>query len=139
MHNRLRMIVASFLVKDLLVDWRHGANWFMRHLVDGDTAANIGGWQWTAGTGLDAAPYFRVFNPVLQGEKFDPEGVYVRRWVPELKAVPDKHIHVPWEADESTPGYPAPIVDHQLARRRALEAFQTARAKYDETVARPIR
>lgn len=131
-HNRLRMVVASFLVKDLLVDWRHGAKWFMKHLVDGDTAANIGGWQWTAGTGLDAAPYFRVFNPVLQGKKFDPEGVYVRRWVHELEHVPEKHIHAPWEFGDPTPGYPAPIVDHKLARTRALEAFQSAKARYDE-------
>lgn len=133
MHNRLRMVAASFLVKDLLVDWRHGAKWFMQHLVDGDTAANTGGWQWTAGTGLDAAPYFRVFNPVLQGKKFDPEGSYVRKWLPELKNVPDKDTHAPWEAEGSAPGYPSPIVDHQVARKRALEAFQAARAKYEES------
>ena len=97
MHNRARMIVASFLTKDLLVDWRWGERFFMQHLVDGDPAANNGGWQWTAGTGTDAAPYFRIFNPVLQGIKFDPEGVYVRRYVPELADVPAKFIHEPLE------------------------------------------
>ena len=97
MHNRARMIVASFLVKDLLVDWRWGERFFMQHLVDGDPAANNGGWQWTAGVGTDAAPYFRVFNPILQGTKFDPEGAYVRRYVPELANVPTKFIHEPWK------------------------------------------
>jgi deoxyribodipyrimidine photo-lyase len=97
MHNRARMIAASFLVKDLLIDWRWGERWFMQHLVDGDPVANNGGWQWTAGVGTDAAPYFRVFNPVLQGEKFDPEGNYVRRWVPELARVPAEFIHKPWD------------------------------------------
>lgn len=97
MHNRARMIAASFLVKDLLIDWRWGECWFMQHLVDGDPAVNNGGWQWTAGTGTDAAPYFRIFNPVLQGEKFDPQGEFVRRWVPELADVPDKFIHTPWK------------------------------------------
>jgi deoxyribodipyrimidine photo-lyase len=133
MHNRARMIVASFLVKDLLTDWRWGERWFMQHLVDGDPAANSGGWQWTAGVGTDAAPYFRVFNPVLQGEKFDPHGGYVRRWVPELASVPDKFIHKPWEmpADvQKASGcvigqdYPAPIVDHALAREGALAAYR---------------
>ena len=97
MHNRARMIAASFLVKDLLVDWRWGERFFMQHLVDGDPAANNGGWQWTAGVGTDAAPYFRVFNPSLQGAKFDPDGEYVRRWVPELAQVPTKYIHEPWK------------------------------------------
>jgi len=96
MHNRARMIVASFLVKDLLIDWRLGEAWFMRQLVDGDPAANNGGWQWVAGTGTDAAPYFRVFNPVLQGERTDPDGAYVRRWVPELARVPGARVHAPW-------------------------------------------
>ncbi len=96
MHNRARMIVASFLVKDLLIDWRWGERFFMQHLIDGDPAANNGGWQWTAGVGTDAAPYFRVFNPTLQAAKFDPDGAYVRRWLPELARVPDKHIHAPW-------------------------------------------
>jgi deoxyribodipyrimidine photo-lyase len=135
LHNRARMIVASFLSKDLLIDWRWGERFFMRHLLDGDPAANNGGWQWTAGTGTDAAPYFRVFNPVLQGMKFDPEGAYVRRWVPELAAIPAAHIHAPWmltAAEQQRSGcvigrdYPAPIVDHGLARQRALAAYGAA-------------
>ena len=142
-HNRCRMIVASFLVKDLLIDWRQGALWFMKKLIDGDTAANIGGWQWTAGTGLDAAPYFRVFNPVLQGKKFDPNGEYVRKWVPELRGVADRYIHVPWESpsvtsnSSSIDGYPFPVVDHRFARQRALDAFGVARTKYSDTLAKP--
>jgi deoxyribodipyrimidine photo-lyase len=132
MHNRARMIVASFLVKHLLIDWRHGERFFMRHLIDGDPAANNGGWQWSAGTGTDAAPYFRVFNPILQGQKFDPAGDYVRRWVPELAQVPTQHIHTPWTmplAIQRNTGckigkdYPAPIVDHSQARARALARF----------------
>ncbi len=133
MHNRARMIAASFLVKDLLVDWRWGELYFMQHLLDGDPAANNGGWQWTAGTGTDAAPYFRVFNPILQGRKFDPNGAYVRRWVPELAAVPDKYIHAPWEMPievQQKAGcrvgvdYPLPIVDHQQAREWVLAAYR---------------
>jgi deoxyribodipyrimidine photo-lyase len=137
------MIVASFLVKDLLIDWRQGALWFMKKLIDGDTAANIGGWQWTAGTGLDAAPYFRVFNPVLQGKKFDPNGEYVRKWVPELRGVADRYIHVPWESpsvtsnSSSIDGYPFPVVDHRFARQRALDAFGVARIKYSDSLAKP--
>ena len=132
MHNRARMIVASFLVKDLLIDWRWGERWFMRRLVDGDPAANNGGWQWSAGTGTDAAPYFRVFNPVTQGRKFDPNGDYVRRWLPALAGVPTAAIHEPWRlsaAEQRAAGcvlgrdYPFPIVDHALARQRALDAF----------------
>lgn len=132
MHNRARMIVASFLVKDLLIDWRWGERFFMQHLVDGDPAANNGGWQWTAGTGTDAAPYFRVFNPILQSQKFDPEGTYIRRWVPELAQVPEKFVHSPWTmpiAEQRRAGcvigkdYPSPIVDHKVARVRALDAF----------------
>ena len=132
MHNRARMIVASFLVKDLLIDWRWGERWFMRRLVDGDPASNNGGWQWTAGTGADAAPYFRVFNPVTQGRKFDPDGVYVRRWLPALAGVPDAFVHEPWRlgaAEQRAAGvvigrdYPAPIIDHALARERALAAY----------------
>ena len=96
MHNRGRMIVASFLTKDLLIDWRWGEQYFMQQLVDGDQAANNGGWQWAAGTGTDPQPFFRIFNPVLQGKKFDPDGAYVRRWVPELARVPNKFIHEPW-------------------------------------------
>ncbi len=132
MPNRARMIVASFLVKDLLIDWRWGERWFMEHLIDGDPAANNGGWQWTAGTGTDAAPYFRIFNPVTQGFKFDPNGVYVRRWVPELSNVPDNAIHEPRRltpVEQLAAGcvigrdYPHPIVDHALARERTLAAY----------------
>ncbi|MCU0509359.1 MAG: DNA photolyase family protein [Anaerolineae bacterium] len=133
MHNRARLIVASFLVKDLLIDWRLGERFFMQHLLDGDPAANNGGWQWTAGVGTDAAPYFRVFNPALQAEKFDPDGAYVRRWVPELAKVPAKHIHSPHlmpAQEQERAGaiigadYPAPIVDHAAARERVLAAFK---------------
>ncbi len=133
MHNRARMIVASFLVKDLLVDWRWGERFFMQHLVDGDPAANNGGWQWTAGVGTDAAPYFRVFNPSLQGARFDPAGAYVRRYVPELANVPAKFIHEPWKMPPEVQrksgcsighDYPLPIVDHALARERVLAAYK---------------
>ncbi len=125
MHNRARMIVASFLVKHLLINWQEGERWFMRMLVDGDPAANNGGWQWVAGTGTDAAPYFRVFNPVLQGKKFDPEGIYVRRWVPELANLPDTFIHEPWllSPGDRPKHYPAPIVEHAFARQRALDVY----------------
>jgi deoxyribodipyrimidine photo-lyase len=135
MHNRARMITASYLVKDLLIDWRWGERHFMQQLLDGDPAANNGGWQWTAGTGTDAAPYFRVFNPSLQGMKFDPRGNYVRRYVPELAKVPDAYIHEPWKmpADVQRQAgcfigvdYPQPIVDHSAARKRALERFGDA-------------
>jgi deoxyribodipyrimidine photo-lyase len=138
MHNRARMIVASFLTKDLLVDWRWGERHFMQHLIDGDPAANNGGWQWTAGTGTDAAPYFRVFNPVLQSNRYDPEGAYIRRWVPELADVPDEVIHHPWtmsRAQQERSGcivgldYPAPIVEHKVARERAIAAYDRARAQ----------
>ncbi|MCW5861342.1 MAG: FAD-binding domain-containing protein, partial [Caldilineales bacterium] len=133
MHNRARMIVASFLVKDLLIDWRWGERFFMQHLIDGDPAANNGGWQWTAGVGTDAAPYFRVFNPVLQSAKFDPDGVFIRRWLPELAAVPTSYLHAPWTMPTSLQqaahciigrDYPAPIVDHAWARERALAAYR---------------
>ena len=135
MHNRARMIVASFLVKDLLIDWRWGERFFMQHLVDGDPASNNGGWQWTAGVGTDAAPYFRIFNPVLQGEKFDPNGDFVRRWLPALAHVPAPFIHKPWmmtPLEQRQAGcvlgqdYPAPIVDHAAARERTLAAYQRA-------------
>ncbi len=133
MHNRARMVVASFLVKDLLIDWRWGERWFMQHLIDGDPAANNGGWQWAAGTGTDAAPYFRIFNPITQSKKFDPAGEFIRRWLPELAAFNDKQIHAPWlvpRLEQARIGcvigrdYPAPIVDHKLARQRALDFFK---------------
>jgi deoxyribodipyrimidine photo-lyase len=136
MHNRARMIVASFLVKDLLIDWRWGERFFMQHLLDGDPANNNGGWQWTAGVGADAAPYFRIFNPVVQGQKFDPNGDYVRRWLPELSRVPAKFIHNPWTMppDEQRRAdcgigsdYPAPIIDHAFARERTLVAYAQAK------------
>jgi deoxyribodipyrimidine photo-lyase len=134
MHNRVRMIVASFLVKDLRVSWLEGARWFWDTLVDADLAANTLGWQWAAGCGADAAPYFRIFNPTSQGRKFDPDGVYVRAWVPELASLPTRDIHQPAEADDAVLAkagmvlgrdYPEPIVDHAEARRLALEALQT--------------
>jgi deoxyribodipyrimidine photo-lyase len=128
MHNRVRMIVASFLVKDLHIEWQHGARHFMRHLVDGDLASNQHGWQWTAGTGTDAAPYYRVFNPVTQGLKFDPDGDYVRRWVPELRGVEGKRAHEPWERPDGVPdGYPERIVDHKHEREVALDRYQQTR------------
>jgi deoxyribodipyrimidine photo-lyase len=135
MHNRARMITASFLVKDLQVDWRCGEAWFWETLVDADLANNLAGWQWAADSGADAAPFFRVFNPVLQGEKFDPDGDYVRRWVPELARLPNACIHQPWLAGERILAgagvrlgetYPAPIVDHAGAHR-ALAAYETSR------------
>ncbi|MDI9819430.1 MULTISPECIES: deoxyribodipyrimidine photo-lyase [unclassified Legionella] len=131
MHNRVRMIVASFLVKDLLIDWRRGANWFWNTLLDADLANNSASWQWVAGSGADAAPYFRVFNPTLQGKKFDAEGDYIRRWVPELATVPNQWIHMPWEAPKHAlsitlgKDYPFPIVDHSTARKRALAYYQS--------------
>jgi len=137
MHNRGRMIVASFLTKDLLIDWRWGEQFFMQHLLDGDPAANNGGWQWTAGTGTDAAPYFRIFNPVTQSKKFDPQGAFIRRWLPELSRVNDEFIHEPWnmplEAQREAAcllgeDYPHPIIDHALARQRALAAYSQAKS-----------
>ncbi len=127
MHNRVRMIVASFLTKDLLIDWRAGERWFWDTLVDADIANNAMGWQWVAGSGADAAPYFRIFNPVLQGEKFDPRGDYVRRWIPELGGLPPDVVHRPWDAEKPLPAeiYPERIVDHAAARNRALAAFSS--------------
>jgi len=136
MHNRVRMIVASFLTKHLLIDWRRGEAWFWDSLVDADLANNAANWQWVAGSGADAAPYFRIFNPVLQGAKYDPDGKYVRRWVPELAGLPDRLVHRPWEADQKTleaagvrlgSDYPAPIIDHTVARNRALAAYRSRR------------
>jgi deoxyribodipyrimidine photo-lyase len=129
MHNRVRMIVASFLTKDLLIDWRVGEKWFWDTLVDADPANNAAGWQWVAGSGADAQPYFRIIKPVLQGEKVDPTGDYVRRWVPELAGLPAATIHRPWTAEPMLPPeiYPDRIVDHAAARTRALEAFRGLR------------
>jgi deoxyribodipyrimidine photo-lyase len=127
MHNRVRMITASFLVKDLHIDWTRGARHFMAHLVDGDIPSNNHGWQWVAGTGTDAAPYFRIFNPTAQGKRFDPHGTYVRRWVPELAGLDDRRVHEPAAApDGPPPRYPPPIVDHRTERLLAL-------ARYGET------
>ncbi|MEO6501370.1 MAG: deoxyribodipyrimidine photo-lyase [Jatrophihabitantaceae bacterium] len=129
MHNRVRMIVASFLVKDLHLEWQAGARHFMAHLVDGDLASNVHGWQWVAGTGTDPAPYFRIFNPSLQGQKFDPDGDYVRRYVPELADLPASHIHEPWRSPDGLPlGYPDRIVDHAAERAAALADYQAVRA-----------
>jgi deoxyribodipyrimidine photo-lyase len=137
-HNRARLVVASFLAKHLLVDWREGARFFLQHLMDGDLASNNGGWQWVAGTGTDAAPYYRIFNPVTQAERFDPEGEYIRRWVPELAKLPAPAVFAPWQAaagDLDAAGvrlgtdYPRPIVDHRRARDRALSRFQEATAR----------
>ena len=123
MHNRLRMVAAMFLSKNLLLDWRLGEKWFMQHLVDGDLASNNGGWQWSASTGADAAPYFRVFNPVSQSQRFDPEGVFLRQWLPELASLSNKEIHQPSAASCQRLGYPEPIVDLSSSRKRAIEAF----------------
>lgn len=128
MHNRVRMITASFLTKDLHVWWPHGARHFLRHLIDGDVASNSHGWQWVAGTGTDAAPYFRIFNPVSQGLKFDPHGDYVRRWVPELRHLIGKTAHEPWrQGDGYAHGYPARMLDHGEERREALRRYERAR------------
>lgn len=125
MHNRVRLITASFLVKDLHIDWTRGARWFMRHLVDGDLANNNHGWQWVAGTGTDAAPYFRIFNPMSQAQRFDPDGRYVRRWVPELAGVADRYVHHPWDDPKGMPlGYPYPVVEHDAERKEALRRYE---------------
>jgi deoxyribodipyrimidine photo-lyase len=130
-------IVASFLIKDLLIDWQTGEEWFWDTLVDADLASNAASWQWVAGCGADAAPYFRVFNPTIQGTKFDPDGTYVRKWVPEISKLPDRLIHAPWTAKpieladagiEFGRDYPAPIVDHSAARNRALEKYKQLKA-----------
>lgn len=132
MHNRLRMITASFLVKDLLLDWRAGEHYFMSQLLDGDLAANNGGWQWAASTGTDAAPYFRIFNPTTQGERFDPQGTFIRQWLPELAEIPEQYIHQPhlWaEKQRRVLKYPLPIVDHKQARQDTLAAFEAAKQR----------
>jgi deoxyribodipyrimidine photo-lyase len=138
MHNRIRMVAASFLVKHMLIPWQDGANWFWGTLVDADLANNSAGWQWVAGCGADAAPYFRIFNPMLQGKKFDPDGGYIRRWIPELSKLPARYIHEPWTAPadvleaagiELGQDYPKPIVDHHAARARALAAYSELRAR----------
>ena len=132
MHNRVRMIVGSFLVKNLLLDWRHGERWFWDHLFDADLANNSASWQWVAGCGADAAPYFRIFNPVTQGQKFDPDGEYVKTYIPELSALDSKYIHSPWDAPSGVlamanihlgTNYPKPIVDLKASRQVALDAF----------------
>ena len=132
MHNRVRMVTASFLVKDLHLDWRRGADWFMTQLVDGDIASNQHGWQWTAGTGTDASPYYRVFNPVMQGKKFDPTGAYVRKYVPELGDLDGDAVHEPWATKGGglfggVTNYPAPIVDHAAERVEALARYAAAK------------
>ncbi|MEO5887457.1 MAG: deoxyribodipyrimidine photo-lyase [Anaerolineales bacterium] len=129
MHNRARMIVASYLVKDLLIDWRWGEAWFMENLLDGDPAANNGGWQWTAGTGTDAAPYFRIFNPILQSAKFDPQGDYIRKWIPELRNVESKDIHAPWGKGIKVKGYPEqPIVERD--KERTLKEYKLSKEEF---------
>ena len=137
MHNRVRMVVASFLVKDLLIPWQDGEAWFWDTLVDADLASNSASWQWVAGCGADAAPYFRIFNPILQGEKFDADGSYVRKWIPELAALPDKWIHKPDQAPDDVleaagikrgVTYPLPVIDRKVSRQRALDAFQVVKA-----------
>jgi deoxyribodipyrimidine photo-lyase len=128
MHNRVRMVTASFLIKDLHIGWWHGADWFMEHLRDGDIAQNQLNWQWVAGCGTDAAPYFRIFNPVTQGEKFDGDGRFIRRYVAELADVSDAHLHRPWEAPGGVPkGYPEPIVDHATERQESLDRLAAIR------------
>ncbi|GAB1621217.1 deoxyribodipyrimidine photo-lyase [Agarivorans albus] len=132
MHNRLRMVVASFLTKDLLLSWRDGERWFMQHLIDGDFASNNGGWQWAASTGTDAQPYFRIFNPTTQAQRFDPDGEFVRAWLPELANIPGKHVHTPhtWANKHGVSlNYPLPVVDHAVQRKQALHLFEQAKNK----------
>ena len=124
MHNRLRMVSAMFLSKNLMLDWRLGEAFFMKHLIDGDLSANNGGWQWSASTGTDAAPYFRMFNPVSQSQKFDPEGIFIRQWLPQLKELDNKTIHEPWKAKHPVDNYPSPVVDLSASRARVMNAFK---------------
>ncbi|MHB8814814.1 MAG: FAD-binding domain-containing protein, partial [Steroidobacteraceae bacterium] len=126
MHNRVRMVAASFLTKNLRLHWAHGARWFWDTLVDADLANNTLGWQWVAGTGVDAAPYFRVFNPHMQAARFDPEAVYLKRWLPELAALPARLLHEPWRDPGALTrcGYPEPMIDLKASRQKALECFQ---------------
>ena len=147
MHNRVRMVTASFLIKDLLIDWRKGAAWFHDTLVDADLASNCASWQWVAGSGADAAPFFRIFNPMLQGEKFDSSGTYIRTHLPELSELPAKYIHRPWEAPEDIlreagvvlgDTYPRPIVDHRLARERALAALKVVKSQRKAKLANTV-
>lgn len=137
MHNRVRMIVASFLIKHLMIDWRTGEEWFWDTLVDADTANNPASWQWVAGSGADASPYFRIFNPITQGEKFDPDGAYIRHWVPELSKLPKKYLFQPWTTPRDVQkhcgvilgqDYPKPIVEHKAARQRALDAYESLKS-----------
>ena len=141
MHNRVRMIVASFLTKHLLIDWRRGEDWFWDTLVDADPASNAASWQWVAGSGADAAPYFRIFNPTSQSERYDANGAYIRKWVPELGKLSDKHLHAPWQATDRDlkragvvlgESYPCPVVDHLLARQRALDAYDAVKSAKSE-------
>ena len=138
MHNRVRMVVGSFLVKNLLIHWHYGHAWFNNCLVDADKANNTAGWQWIAGSGADAAPYFRIFNPITQGQNFDEEGIYTKKWVPELSKIPNKYLFNPWEASpdilnaanlELGKDYPLPIVDIKESRNIALQAFETIKNK----------
>lgn len=141
MHNRVRMVVASLLIKHLMIDWREGEAWFWDTLVDADLASNVQNWQWVAGSGADASPYFRIFNPIAQGQKFDPDGGYVRRWVPEIARLPDRWLHAPWTAPAEVlrdagvrlgRDYPRPIVEHEQARARALDALKTVSGRGDD-------
>jgi deoxyribodipyrimidine photo-lyase len=126
MHNRLRMVVAMFLSKNLLIDWREGERFFMRHLIDGDLAANNGGWQWSASTGTDAVPWFRLFNPISQSQRFDPHGRFIRNWLPQLANLDNRRIHEPWAAGSlfAISNYPQPIVDLAQSRQRVMQAFK---------------
>lgn len=139
MHNRLRMITASFLVKDLLIDWREGERYFMSQLIDGDLAANNGGWQWAASTGTDAAPYFRIFNPTTQGEKFDREGEFIRQWLPELRDVPGKAVHEPWKWAENRCDVGLSATDSRSQRGKAANAGSVRRSEERSLIKRSER